>query len=226
VRGTELKVNPEYEALLPKLSKEEYEALKESIRKDGQHYPIIINKEGVILDGHHRLKACRDLGVTPRFEVREYHEDDKFSEREFVITTNLYRRHLNDFQRGELGYQLYLIEKERARQRRLAGVSIKSQETSSSFELEVGQARDVAAKKVHLSPTTFQRLLVIIERGSEELKEKCRTKELTIAQAYKKIIQQERRKKFWESTSGILPKSVQLFNSDFAFFFYIRLIQI
>jgi len=31
----EIRINPEYESLLPKLPREEYESLKESIRKEG-----------------------------------------------------------------------------------------------------------------------------------------------------------------------------------------------
>jgi hypothetical protein len=83
----------------------------------------------------------------------------------------LRRRHLNKFQKAELGYPLLEIDRELAKQRQLAGVSIETQETFSSNELEVGQARDLTAKKIGLSPTTFQRALAIIEKGPEELKE-------------------------------------------------------
>jgi ParB-like chromosome segregation protein Spo0J len=54
-------VNQEYARLVPKLSKEEYESLKESIKQNGLWVPIIVNSQGVILDGHHRYKACQEL---------------------------------------------------------------------------------------------------------------------------------------------------------------------
>jgi hypothetical protein len=41
-------------------------------------------------------------------------------------------------------------------------------------ELKVGQARDIVARAAGLSPTTFQRAVKIIEKGSEKLKEKVR----------------------------------------------------
>jgi len=44
-----------------------------------------------------------------------------------------------------LNLERYEIEKERAKQRQLAGVSIKSQETFGSSEPEVGRARDVVS---------------------------------------------------------------------------------
>jgi len=44
-----------------KLPKEEYEALKRSIQNEGLHFPIIVNPEGYILDGHHRWRICQQL---------------------------------------------------------------------------------------------------------------------------------------------------------------------
>jgi len=46
-----LKINSAYEAVLPQLPKEEFEALKLSIEKEGQHFPIIVNEDLEILDG-------------------------------------------------------------------------------------------------------------------------------------------------------------------------------
>ena len=57
-----LNINPEYESLLPKLSIEQYEALKKSFQEEGQHYPIAYNPELEVLDGYHRLKVCQELG--------------------------------------------------------------------------------------------------------------------------------------------------------------------
>ncbi len=39
---------------MPPLSKEEYEALKASIKFEGVINPIVKDEEGNILDGHHR----------------------------------------------------------------------------------------------------------------------------------------------------------------------------
>ena len=63
-----LRFNQEYKSLLPPLSAAESEALKRSIEQDGLHYPIIVSKDGTVLDGHNRLRACQELGIEPRFE--------------------------------------------------------------------------------------------------------------------------------------------------------------
>ena len=46
-------------------------------------------------------------------------------------------------------------------------LGVSSNELTPKFE---GQARDIAARTAGLSPTTFQRAVKIIEKGSEELR--------------------------------------------------------
>jgi ParB-like chromosome segregation protein Spo0J len=58
-----LRVNSEYDKLLPKMSEQEFAELKTSIKTEGQHYPIIVNENLEVLDGHHRLRACIELDV-------------------------------------------------------------------------------------------------------------------------------------------------------------------
>jgi ParB-like chromosome segregation protein Spo0J len=90
--------NQEYADLVPPLSTEEYESLKESIKQNGLWVPIVVNNQGIVLDGHHRFKACQELGIEEsKTTTREF--KDKLEEKLFVIDCNLSRRQLNDFQR-------------------------------------------------------------------------------------------------------------------------------
>ena len=67
-----LKINPEYEALVPTMSKESYETLVSSIQANGQYEPIIVNENGIFLDGHQRFRACNKLKIKPTFEVKQF----------------------------------------------------------------------------------------------------------------------------------------------------------
>ena len=60
-------VNPAYEELVPKVTDDEYRSLLESIKKDGLWYPIVINDIEIVLDGHTRLRACKELGIEPQY---------------------------------------------------------------------------------------------------------------------------------------------------------------
>ena len=56
-----LTVDEEYASIMPALSDLEYGSLKSSIQEHGQPFPIVVNHDGVILDGHQRNKACENL---------------------------------------------------------------------------------------------------------------------------------------------------------------------
>ena len=96
----QLKINPEYQKLVPEMSKQDFETLKSDIKEKGQFFPIIVTSKGVILDGHHRYKVCQELGIKCIFVVKDF--ENELQEKLFVIDSNLKRRHLNSFQKTEL----------------------------------------------------------------------------------------------------------------------------
>jgi ParB-like chromosome segregation protein Spo0J len=83
------------------MTESEYLDLRESISSIGQTDPIWIF-EGKVIDGRHRLRACTELGIEPK--LREW--DGKGSLLEFVVATNLKRRHLKEPQRALIAAQL------------------------------------------------------------------------------------------------------------------------
>ncbi|MFA5365596.1 MAG: ParB N-terminal domain-containing protein [Candidatus Bathyarchaeia archaeon] len=188
-----LKINPEYESLLPPLEKEEYEALKRSIQIDGQHFPITVNADMEVLDGHNRYKVCQELEIEPDFEVKQF--EDKLSERMFVVEANLRRRQLNPLDAARLGMEVEKIEAERAKQRQGARTDL-MEETFPPIEGKVESKHEnesvyKAAKTVGLSPTTYYRAKTILEKASPELQEKVRKNETSIFEAFKQVQQKE-----------------------------------
>jgi DNA modification methylase len=217
----ELKINPEYEALLPKLPPDEFEALKVSIKESGLHYPIVVNKEGIILDGHHRFRICQELDIKPKTEVKEF--SNRLLEKKFVIESNLRRRHLNTFQRARLVLPLLEIEKELARIRQLSTLKNVGEKVSSAkyFAHEPPKKRKplteeqkearrikarlkkeekkkagiipkkprrssaIVAKKAKISDRTLEKAKIILEKGSEDLKEKVESGKMSISSAYR-----------------------------------------
>jgi hypothetical protein len=55
----------------PMMTGEELEDLAESIKAHRLFNPIVLDKNGVLLDGKCRLRACELAGVEPRFETFE-----------------------------------------------------------------------------------------------------------------------------------------------------------
>src|SRR5208282_1149576 len=139
-----LRLNPEYEKLLPKMSEEEFSELKASIQADGQH----------------RYRACTELGIEPDFEVRKF--EDKLNEKKFVIEANLRRRHLNNFQLVELAVPLLEIERALAKKRQAKGgkngrnqqLGLAPDDAEPEFK---AKATELVAKKAGVSTRTFER---------------------------------------------------------------------
>jgi ParB/RepB/Spo0J family partition protein len=53
-----------------KMSEDKYEILKENIRKGGMLQPILVSMDNVIIDGYHRWKACKELGIDKVWAVK------------------------------------------------------------------------------------------------------------------------------------------------------------
>jgi hypothetical protein len=96
--------------LLPPLSPEEYNALKDDIRQRGVCVAIEFDADGNVLDGHNRLQIWNELqdeGVDiPMYDqvVRQFESED--AKRDYVLALNLKRRHLDNAQKAELFYRL------------------------------------------------------------------------------------------------------------------------
>jgi ParB-like nuclease domain len=94
------KVHPVADAF-PAMSSAELQELADDIRANGLAHPIVRDRNGVILDGLNRLRACEIAGVEPRFTVFE--GDDPVA---FIVSSNLKRRHLNESQRAMVASKL------------------------------------------------------------------------------------------------------------------------
>lgn len=76
----------------PRMSDTDFNGLKSDIKANGQLHPIYL-LDGMILDGGNRYRALAELGITPI--CQEYEGDSPV---QFVLSSNLHRRHLTQGQ--------------------------------------------------------------------------------------------------------------------------------
>lgn len=90
-----------YADLLPSLSDDEYNALRTDIIARGIVVPVVIDGQGNVIDGQHRLKIAASLGlVDVPMEVRPGMSE---AEREaLALDLNLHRRHMSNEQQREV----------------------------------------------------------------------------------------------------------------------------
>lgn len=79
---------------MPDLDADEYAALKADIADRGVMVPVEYDEHGNVLDGHHRIRACHELGITDWPTVTRSGLDAA-GKRRHARTLNLSRRHLS-----------------------------------------------------------------------------------------------------------------------------------
>jgi len=91
----ELKINPEFEAIIPPINSEEFKQLESNIISEGQLLSPIITWNGYIVDGHNRYKI---LKAHPEIEYKtfEKHFEDKFEALAWICKNQIGTRNLSD----------------------------------------------------------------------------------------------------------------------------------
>jgi len=146
-----------YCELIPAMSKEEFNALKASISRDGLIVPIVMLGDE-ILDGRHRYQACMELGLEPETEC--YQGKDPFS---YAISLNATRRHLNQSQRAMLATDIATL-KHGGNRNQGANLHLDMSINKASEQLQVSPRAIKAAKAIKKAAPPV--VIKAIEKGS------------------------------------------------------------
>ena len=87
--------------LFPMIEDDDYRLLVDDIRANGLIEALWLTKDGALLDGRNRAKACTELNTELKFRV--YDGDDPIG---FVVSLNLKRRHLTAGQKAMLALEV------------------------------------------------------------------------------------------------------------------------
>lgn len=87
--------------VMPALSEEEFAALKASLREHGCLVAIEYDEFGNVLDGHHRLRALNELGITKHPRVIRAGLGSHAEKVAHALALNVHRRHLTPAQRAD-----------------------------------------------------------------------------------------------------------------------------
>ena len=157
-------IDPELDKCLPPLDDETYKGLKTSLSENGYDaaFPIIIWKgHDIIVDGHHRNKACIELGIEPVTIEREFESlDDAIL---FALEHQENRRNLLPSQTAIVGTKrLLLKERIEARKRQTEGTLLPAGSKG-------GESAEVIAKKLHVGKRTIDRVITVINANEPDL---------------------------------------------------------
>lgn len=170
--------------LFPPMSTEEFRALVTDIKEHGQREPIWTYR-GEVIDGAHRLAACKELGV----KVRSQEWDGKGSLTAFVLSLNLHRRHLSQGQKAMVGAEALPLFEAEAKARQLATLKRGDQKPDVALlpPREKARAREQAAAAVGVSPRyvqTAKKLQQVDPQAAEAVKRG----DITLSKAVRKSV--------------------------------------
>ena len=166
-----IKMKPhKFADIFPLMNSKEFNELKRDIKENGQQVKIILFEEK-ILDGRNRYNACKEIGVDPEFE--EYSGKDAL---QYVMSTNLKRRHLTDSQKALVGIK-YLQ-------------AMKYKRVVSSNHK---RNRDIVAEKVGVSGSYIQIAEQVI-REKPEMEEVIMRGDIKLKQVYRDIKIEQQKK--------------------------------
>src|SRR5262249_45139337 len=82
-----------YALLVPPLTDDEYRALREDIAEHGILYPVLVDDDGLVLDGVHRGRVAAELGIEPPVSHVGHLDDER--KLHLAVGLNMRRRHLD-----------------------------------------------------------------------------------------------------------------------------------
>lgn len=107
---SDLIIDEEFKSVIPPLTDEEFELLKESVLNDGEVYHPLVVWNNIIVDGHHRYKILKEHPeIKYRINKREF--ENRYEAISWICLNQLGRRNLNDAQKKMLIGRRYKTEK-------------------------------------------------------------------------------------------------------------------
>lgn len=107
---SDLIIDKEFESVIPPLTDEEFELLKESALNDGEVYHPLVVWNNIIVDGHHRYKILKD-NPEIKYRIKEREFENRYEAISWICLNQLGRRNLNDAQKKMLIGRRYKTEK-------------------------------------------------------------------------------------------------------------------
>ena len=181
----EIIIDPEFESLIPPLSKEEFDQLEENIKQDGIRDTLKTWK-GILIDGHNRYKIATEWGLT--YWTEEITLPDREAVRAWIIHNQLGRRNISSYVRAELILKLKPAIAEKAKEKEHERKTT-LQKSAKSYD-----TRKELARLANVSHDTIAKVEYLDKHADEPTKERLRSGEQSINSAYVETRDRERKK--------------------------------
>lgn len=184
----------------PILDDDALASLAKDIRDHKQQFPIIVDQDGVGIDGRNRAIACALVGVEPIVQTKHFKGEAEILR--FIWSANSERRHLSSSQKAALGLTMLPALEEEAAERKRAGQArggktggrgrnSSPEEIPESYpdeeeDADTNEARTQAAELVGTNPRYISDAKKLQDEAPELL-EQVRTGEKSIPKAMNEL---------------------------------------
>ncbi|UGQ15009.1 hypothetical protein LO772_16415 [Yinghuangia sp. ASG 101] len=186
-----MKVHP-IAAIFPTLPEDELAELADDIAEHGLLHPIVLDRDGVLLDGRNRLAACHRVGVQPTFTT--YQGSNPAA---YILGANINRRHVTQGQRAMIAAMARSGTRHSLRATANAAQLSRSRVTDADFVLRYAAnladhvrtgaiSLDEAlahARRRRTSVADHQARFATLEASAPDLARRIREEEMTLADA-------------------------------------------
>jgi hypothetical protein len=166
-----IRVNKEFQSLIPALSTQEFDGLKKSILSDGCRDKLI-TWHGTIIDGHNRFKICCENKV--QFSTQALKFKNRDDVKVWIISNQFARRNLSAWTRAELALRMEDLISKRAKENqvRSGGTGHHKCDRPLNTLKELGKLAGLSHNTLHKVKTILRvrpELRKKIERGQESI---------------------------------------------------------
>ena len=183
-------IDPELQALIPQLSTEEFELLKQNLLTDGCRDPLVL-WNNTIVDGHNRHKICTKYGLAFNTVAIEF--EGKPQARIWMRANQIGRRNLPIAWRVDLALEdkVDLAEIGAAKRKDTEGRPSNTVVNIDNSYSPKHDTRAAIAKVAEVS-TGIIAMAELVKRNDPALWKKAKAQEVTISAAYKIVTKQQK----------------------------------
>ena len=210
-----MKIDVEFQSLIPPLTYEEKKMLEESILSEGCRDAIVVWND-TIIDGHNRYEICKKHGIPFETVNREFESRNEVIE--WIIKNQFGRRNLPLHERARLALRLKSVIAEKAKSNKQEAANKMNLIVGNNVSAEICEnvlpidTREEIAKAAGVSHDTIAKVEKIEEAAPSPIVQASRKGDISVNAAYQvtKMMQEEQEEIASRIQSGENAKSVVL----------------
>jgi len=181
-----VKIDPEFQNLVPPLTPDEFHQLEENCKKDGILDTLKV-WHGILIDGHNRYRIAKEWDMPYATEEMLFRNRDEA--KVWIANNQLGRRNINDLTKIELARIAKPEIVKEAEKRMKSGKADPMAKSPEGYHNNT--TRHKLAKAAGMGEKKFHQGEVILDSGNQEIIDAVRSGEISINRGYNLILDEQ-----------------------------------